>query len=118
LIHGLNRYYYSMPISYRKNELEQKMLLNVHKKTWTHGLSLEKFEEHDKQNEMTIQNMVELAKSYNKMIKEESKVERKKLEIQNVGKLDAKRHLEQDVEKLMSGNINQMLGMILNTVIF
>jgi 26S proteasome regulatory subunit N11 len=118
LIHGLNRHYYSMPISYRKNELEQKMLLNVHKKTWTHGLSLEKFEEHDKQNEKTIQNMVELAKAYNKMIKEESKVEKEKLEIQNVGKLDPKRHLEQDVEKLMSANINQVLGMILNTVIF
>jgi 26S proteasome regulatory subunit N11 len=32
LIHGLNRSYYSMPISYRKNELEQKMLLNVKNK--------------------------------------------------------------------------------------
>merc|ERR1712159_567037 len=27
LIHGLNRYYYSMPIAYRKNELEQSMLM-------------------------------------------------------------------------------------------
>jgi len=32
LIHGLNRHYYSLPINYRKNELEQKMLLNLHKK--------------------------------------------------------------------------------------
>jgi len=118
LIHGLNRHYYSMPISYRKNELEQKMLLNVHKKTWTEGLSLSKFEEHQNTNEKTIESMVKLAKSYNKMIQEEGKVEKKKLEILNVGKLDAKRHLQQDVDLLMSSNINQTLGMMLDTVIF
>ncbi len=33
LIHNLNRHYYSINISYRKDELEQKMLLNLHKKT-------------------------------------------------------------------------------------
>ena len=27
LIHGLNRHYYSINIGYRKNELEEKMLL-------------------------------------------------------------------------------------------
>merc|ERR1712014_492534 len=29
LIHGLNRHYYSIAINYRKNDLEQKMLLNL-----------------------------------------------------------------------------------------
>jgi len=32
LIHNLNRHYYALNIGYRKNELEQKMLLNLHKK--------------------------------------------------------------------------------------
>ncbi|KAI3979810.1 hypothetical protein MKX01_013905 [Papaver californicum] len=32
LIHGLNRHYYSIAINYRKNELEEKMLLNLYKK--------------------------------------------------------------------------------------
>jgi hypothetical protein len=40
LIHGLNRHYYSIAISYRKNELEERMLMNLQKKTWTHGLNL------------------------------------------------------------------------------
>ncbi|KAI6704368.1 hypothetical protein NL676_007330 [Syzygium grande] len=40
LIHGLNRHYYSIAINYRKNELEEKMLLNLHKKKWTDGLTL------------------------------------------------------------------------------
>jgi hypothetical protein len=43
LVHGLNRHYYSMCISYRKNEAEEKMLMNLHKKKWSHGLKLASF---------------------------------------------------------------------------
>merc|ERR1719272_664694 len=35
LIHGLDRHYYSINISYHHTEREQKMLLNLYKKTWT-----------------------------------------------------------------------------------
>eukprot|EP01102_Stenamoeba_stenopodia_P003200 TRINITY_DN1312_c0_g7_i1.p1 TRINITY_DN1312_c0_g7~~TRINITY_DN1312_c0_g7_i1.p1 ORF type:complete len:306 (+),score=88.57 TRINITY_DN1312_c0_g7_i1:111-1028(+) len=118
LIHGLNRHYYSIAISYRKNELEQKMLLNLHKKKWTEGLTLSKFDEQEQLNETTVKNMLELAKSYNKTVQDEGKMSLEKLAIQNVGKLDAKRHLESDVEKLMSANINQLLGAMLDTVVF
>jgi 26S proteasome regulatory subunit N11 len=55
LIHGLNRHYYSIGINYRKNELEEKMLLNLHKKKWTDGLSLQRFDNHSKTNEITVQ---------------------------------------------------------------
>lgn len=55
LIHGLNRHYYSIAINYRKNELEQKMLLNLHKKSWNHGLLLENYLDHEKSNEKTVQ---------------------------------------------------------------
>ena len=41
IIHGLNRHYYSLAINYRKNELEQKMLLHIGKKDWTTGLRVE-----------------------------------------------------------------------------
>ena len=37
LIHGLNRHYYSLLINYRKNELEERMLLNLSKKGWAAG---------------------------------------------------------------------------------
>ena len=33
--HGLDKYYYSIAINYRKNELEQKMLANLHKSNWS-----------------------------------------------------------------------------------
>jgi len=118
LIHGLNRHYYSIAISYRKNELEQKMLLNLHKKKWTDGLTLENFHGHQKTNEKLVQEMLDLAKTYNKAIQDEEKMTKEKLAVANVGKLDPKRHLQQDVEQLMTANIVQSLGSIMDTVIF
>merc|ERR1711893_361274 len=63
LIHGLNRHYYSIAINYRKNELEQKMLLNLHKKSWMDGLTLKDYESHCCTNEKTVSEMLELAKN-------------------------------------------------------
>lgn len=68
LIHGLNRHYYSISINYRKNELEQKMLLNLHKKSWMDGLMLADYSEHCKLNETTVSDMLDLARNYNKVI--------------------------------------------------
>ena len=51
---GLNRHYYSMAINYRKNELEQKMLLNLNKKTWNQALVLKDFNKHTEQNEFLV----------------------------------------------------------------
>ena len=40
LTHGLNKYYYSIVINYRKNEFEQKMLLNLNKENWSGSLKV------------------------------------------------------------------------------
>ncbi len=37
---GLNKYYYSININYRTNELQQKMLLNLYKQKWNTALKL------------------------------------------------------------------------------
>jgi len=118
VIHGLNRHYYSIGINYRKNKLEQRMLLNLHKKGWTDGLGLQNFDDHSKYNEKLITEMQKLADDYEKSIREESTLTKEKLAIQHVGKLDPKRHLQQDVEKLMTANINQTLGLTVDTLIF
>lgn len=118
LIHGLNRHYYSINISYRKNELEQKMLLNLHKKTWIAGLDLKPFDEHEQDNEDTILNLTSLAKQYHENISDEDKLTVEELAIKNVGKLDPKKHLLEDVERLMSDNIVQCLGSMLDLVVF
>eukprot|EP00124_Ichthyophonus_hoferi_P004181 Ihof_evm2s431 gene=Ihof_evmTU2s431 len=95
LIHGLNRHYYSIGINYRKNELEQKMLLNLHKKTWTDGLSLDQFDEHTHCNTKTVEHMLELARLYNKSVEEEDTLTAEQLTVRNVGRQDPKRHLEE-----------------------
>lgn len=38
IAHGLGKYYYSIAMNYRKNEFEQKMLLNLNKVNWAHSL--------------------------------------------------------------------------------
>ncbi|PKI33398.1 hypothetical protein CRG98_046206 [Punica granatum] len=118
LIHGLNRHYYSIAINYRKNELEEKMLLNLHKKKWTDGLTLRRFDTHSKTNEQTVQEMLSLAAKYNKAVQEEDELPPEKLAILNVGRQDAKKHLEEHVSNLMSSNIVQTLGTMLDTVVF
>jgi 26S proteasome regulatory subunit N11 len=54
LIHGLNRHYYSIAVNYRKTELEQSMLMNLHKRNWTEGLKLRDFHLHKAENEKAI----------------------------------------------------------------
>merc|ERR1711923_587407 len=57
LIHGLNRHYYSIAIDYRKNELEQQMLMNLHKRNWTSGLTISRFEHLREKNEELVEKM-------------------------------------------------------------
>jgi len=118
LIHGLNRHYYSISINYRKNELEQKMLMNLNKKSWIDGLTLNDYDKHCSLNKDTVKLMLTLAKNYDKALEEEEKMTADQLAIKNVGKQDPKRHLEEKVGILMSTNIVQCLGAMLDAVIF
>ncbi|KAI9079389.1 hypothetical protein K1719_038688 [Acacia pycnantha] len=68
-------------IKKRKNEFEEKMLLNLHKKKWTDSLTLRHFDSHSKTNEQTIQEMLNLAVKYNKAVQEEDKLPPEKLAI-------------------------------------
>lgn len=118
LIHGLNRHYYSIVIDYRKNELEEQMLMNLNKKNWTSGLLVEKYESHQKTNEEMVEKMLKLSQQYNeRVIAEEGKTPEEIL-VENVGKIDPKKHLESGVNELMSSNIIQCLGTMLDTVVF
>merc|ERR1712137_193898 len=117
-IHGLDRQYYSIAISYRKNELEEQMLLNLNKNKWTDGLSLLPFDKQEEENQKTIDNLLALAKVYQKMVEDEQKMTPEELVVANVGKLNAKKHLEEDVSQLMSSNIVQLLGTMMDAVVF
>ena len=54
LIHGLNRHYYSIAINYRKNALEDRMLLNLQKKSWTDGMRVGDYSRHRSRNEKVV----------------------------------------------------------------
>jgi len=118
LIHGLNRHYYSIVIDYRKNELEEQMLMNLNKRNWTSGLSVTKFEDHRDQTVATVDQMLQLTQAYHERIIEEQGKTAKQILVDNVGKLDPKRHLESAVADLMGNNLVQCLGTMLDTVVF
>jgi len=94
------------------------MLLNLHKKSWMDGLTLEDYSTHCTHNETVVKDMLELAKNYIKSLEEEEKMTPEQLAIKNVGKQDPKRHLEEHVNVLMTSNIVQCLGAMLHTVLF
>lgn len=118
LIHGLNRHYYSLGIAYRKNALEEKMLLNLHKKKWTDALHLEKFDRHTAKNESLLEELKEFAVKYEEAVQQEEKMSVKELMIANVGRTDAKKKLSSNISDLMSDNIVQTLGTMVDSVVF
>jgi len=113
LIHGLNRHYYSIAVNYRKTELEQSMLMNLHKRNWTEGLKLRDFNVHKEDNEKAIKSMLTLSEAYNQSVQEESTLTAEQLKTRHVGKQDPKRHLEEAVEKAMGDQLVQNLGTML-----
>lgn len=117
-IHGLDRHYYSLVIDWRKNDLEEQMLMNLHKKDWTTGLLVRKFEDQQKYTETMLDDMARLSKDYFQRIKEEEGLSPEEIEVKNVGKIDPKRHLSREVDELMASSIIQCLGTMIDTVVF
>lgn len=113
LIHGLNRQYCSLAINYRKTELEQSMLNNLHKRNWTEGLRLRDWGAHKESNTKAIERMLKLSEEYNKSVQEESTLTPEQLKTRHVGKQDPKRHLEDQVENAMGDQVVQSLGAML-----
>ncbi|KAJ1609267.1 26S proteasome-associated Mov34/MPN/PAD1-like and JAB domain-containing protein [Cryptosporidium canis] len=109
LVHGLNRNYYSIAIRYRKNLLEQKMLLNLHKPVWSEPLKCDKEESFNEKTNKTIKRICETSKQYHESIKLELTKTSKELELENVGKIDAKKRLNADVETVLTDNILEIL---------
>lgn len=118
LMHGLNRHYYSMVISFRKNPLEEKMLMNLNRKNWKAGLHLAPFEDVAAKNAQVTERLVGLVETYAKQIGEEAGKSATELAVDKAGKLDARKQLSQAAEGLMVSNIVQMLGMMMDAVVF
>jgi len=94
------------------------MLMNLHKSKWQDSLKIEPFDKCKERNTESIKAMVKLAKNYKKYIDDESKLTKEELEIRNYGKVDPKRHLEEQSEVLNGENIVQCLSAMLSTIVF
>ncbi|OAF70913.1 COP9 signalosome complex subunit 5 [Intoshia linei] len=100
LIHGLNRSYYSMPIKFLKEPLEETMLLNLSKKTWMDGLKLENYQVCSEKISVTLKKMLSYAKSFKKELEEEENISAVQRELKNIGKMDPKRHLMESINDI------------------
>lgn len=65
---GLNKYYYSININYKTNDLETKMLLNLYKQKWNSGLKLKNQEETSEHSAENFKKIAKWAEEWTKRI--------------------------------------------------
>jgi 26S proteasome regulatory subunit N11 len=118
LIHGLNRHYYSISINYRKNQLEEQMLLNLQKKAWMSGLTLRSFTDHSGRNASATKEIEDLSTLYEESVSKEQELSPEERALARVGKKDAKKRLAETSNELVSHNVAQSLQTMLGTQAF
>ena len=114
LVHGLGRHYYNLPITFRKNFHEIRMLLNVHKRGWQEGLKLTSMQQHDKEIRQLMTSIKSLALQTEQFISTGVDED----DIGNVGKANPANHLQQESEALITANLSQGIGTMINAVVF
>ena len=105
-------------MNYRKNEFEQKMLLNLNKVNWSHSLKNRDYKEQQEDTERIINDLAKLTSEYNKWIQEENKKTKEEFIVSSVGKLNPKNHLSSTIEDALNENVMECLGTMVNTVVF
>lgn len=115
---GLNKYYYSININYKTNELEKKMLLNLYKQKWNVGLKLVNQEQVTERSAQNIEKTGKWCQEWAKRIEEETQKDKKELAVKNTGKIDPKRHIAEAMEETMNENIISILGGMISTKAF
>jgi len=110
--------YYSLLINYRKNDLETKMLLNLHKSKWDGGFKCKNIKTHDNDNLKRIDEINKLSEKYAAWIENEINKTTKEISLSTVGKFNPKDHLDSTVEEIYSDNMNQCLTSMINNLVF
>lgn len=120
IIHGLNKLYYSLRIGYKKGELDQKMLLCMGKQNWIDSLAVSKCSAQARLNVAALEEILKFTRIYEKRVAEEVQdgLEQEKRDLKLVGRVDPKRILVEQSNTLMTNNILQVLGTMLDTIIF
>ncbi|KEG15634.1 proteasome regulatory non-ATPase subunit 11 [Trypanosoma grayi] len=115
LARGLDRDYYSLPITFRKKNHELALLLNVYKKGWQEGFRLENMEKFDRQTvREKIRTLTSLATQSERFIVQGLDED----DVGNVGRTNPIAHLQTEAEGLINANLNQSIGAMINGVVF
>jgi len=118
MIHGLNRHYYSINASYRKTPLEETMLKRYKQKNWMYGFETIDSEKQRKENENSMQSLLEHVKGFKERLNAEDKLTKEELVTAFVGKIDPRKQLNQIVSDMLEGNVNDTLGELTNSTVF
>ena len=111
--------YYSILIGYSKNDLENKMLLNLRKSSWDAGFRLNNnSKKNDEDNIKKIEDINKMTEKYVSWIEGEINKSSKDIYLESVGKYNPRDHLESTVEELVTDNLNTCLTNMLNNLVF
>ena len=114
----MNKHYYSICINYRKNDLEQRMLLNIGRSGWIDGLKVEQFSKQHLTADTSLKDCAQLTRAYNETLTDELTLTETEIAVKQVGKVDAKKRLELESENLLTNNILESLATMLGTLVF
>ena len=92
------------------------MLQNLHLAKWTKGLALRPFAEAAAGDAAAMADMEKQSALDAKRVAEEEGKKAEEARLAAVGKVDPKKRLEAGVAAVMTGNISQCLGAMLDTV--
>jgi len=118
IIHGLNRSYYSINISYRKNKRETNMLKRYKKKNWISGFQIISSEQIKNENEKSLEHLNVQLKLFSERIIEEKKLTNEQRTIAFVGKINPRKHLESETLNIFQRNVNSNIGFNVNALAF
>lgn len=92
--------------------------MNRQKARWSEGFQLTDYQEHSKNNSKVLEEMASLTTEYDKWIQGEMKKTKKEMVVSTVGKVNPAMRLTQRVEEVMTNNIVQCLGTMLDSLTF
>lgn len=118
LVRGLNRLYYQMPVVYRLQEFEQKMLMSLNRPIWSTGFETPNFTKRDQQNIDKIKKMKLCAETYRLGILEEESLNESELLARRVGKIDPQAYIKENAEELSENGATQMIRLHLDRCSF
>lgn len=110
-VHGLGKYYYAFRITYKVNEVEERLLLNLNKKTWAENLEVQP-------DDTDIAILEKFVENYTLNCEKEEKLEGKELELHRIGRIDFRRRLFDISEKMIENNAKNNLLLAIHSYIF